>query len=142
VTEALHQAVSERLAGAGQRYTRGRRQILEALAAAARPLTIAELIGGGMAQSSAYRNLAVLERAGAVRRIQGSDEFARYELSEDLSQHHHHLICTNCGSVVDFALSPRLEKVIDGAVGEIAAETGFRPDAHRLDLVGACTVCA
>src|SRR5205807_7809167 len=137
------QAVGERLARAGQRYTSGRRHILDVLVVAARPMTIGELIdGGGMAQSSAYRNLAVLERAGAVRRIQGSDEFARYELSEDLSEHHHHLICTNCGSVVDFALSPRLEKVIDSAVGEIAAETGFRPDAHRLDLVGACTACA
>ena len=65
-----------------------------------------------LAQSSAYRNLAVLERAGVVHRIVTTDEFARYELAEDLTEHHHHLICRSCGSVADFTLDTVTSKML------------------------------
>ena len=52
-------------------------------------------------QSSAYRNLAVLEHAGVVRRVITEGEFARFELTEELTEHHHHLICSRCGRVED-----------------------------------------
>ena len=79
----------------------------------------------GLAQSSAYRNLAVLERAGVVHRIVTSDEFARYELAEDLTHHHHHLICSTCGGVTDFEVSDAVEHEL---------ESGARPrrPAHRV----------
>ena len=43
--------------------------------------------------SSAYRHLADLQIAGLVRRVAANDEFARFELAEDLTEHHHHLHC-------------------------------------------------
>jgi Fe2+ or Zn2+ uptake regulation protein len=93
-------------------------------------------------QSSVYRNLAVLESAGAVRRVLGVDEFTRYELAEDLTEHHHHLVCRRCGSVSDFPSSTRFERTLARAVEEVAGATGFVPDSHRLDLVGTCASCA
>ena len=54
-----------------------------------------------------YRNLVVLEQAGVVRRVTSTDDFARYELAEDLTEHHHHLICSSCGTVDDFTASRR-----------------------------------
>ena len=39
-----------------------------------------------LAQSSAYRNLVVLEQAGAVNRIVTADDFARFELAQDLTE--------------------------------------------------------
>src|SRR4051812_29663211 len=95
----LHAIASARLRADGQRYSTGRRALIDALHASDRPLSIPELLGStpDLAQSSAYRNLAVLERAGVVRRIVTHDEFARYELAEDLTEHHHHLICGRCG---------------------------------------------
>jgi Fe2+ or Zn2+ uptake regulation protein len=126
-----------------QRYTPGRRALVEVLAGSDRPLTIPELLAAdqALALSSAYRNLAVLERAGVVRRLVTSDEHARFELAEDLTEHHHHLICGRCGRIDDFTVSPQLERSLEAALGRVVAATGFRPDHHRLDLVGTCADC-
>ena len=88
-----------------------------------------------------YRNLGVLEAAGAVRRVAGGDEFARFELAEDLAGHHHHLICTDCGAVADFTVPPTVERGLETALRDVAAAAGFTPADHRLDLVGRCADC-
>jgi Fur family transcriptional regulator, ferric uptake regulator len=140
----LHDLAATRVSGLGQRYTGGRRAIVELLARAGSPLAIPQLLerDRGLAQSSAYRNLAVLERAGVVHRIVTSDEFSRYELAEDLTEHHHHLICTHCGDVRDFTVSTQLEGELDRALARIAGSHGFSPDHHRLDIVGTCATCS
>ena len=142
-TGELHEIVADRLREAGQRYTGGRREIIERLQSAGQPLTIPEVLqGGSLPQSSAYRNLAVLEQAGAVHRIVTSADFARYELAEDLTEHHHHLICSSCGQVEDFTAPPSLERSLHKAVAEVESSTGFSAEHHRLDLVGTCRACA
>ena len=72
----------------------------------------------------------------------GADDFARYELVEDLTEHHHHLVCVECGGVSDFTVPTRYERSVERAIAEVAAETGFRARAHRLDLVGVCADCS
>jgi Fur family ferric uptake transcriptional regulator len=140
----LDRVALTRLRKDAQRYTDNRRQLVAVLAAADAPLTIPEILQrrSDLAQSSVYRNLAVLERAGVVQRIVTTDEWARYELAEDLTEHHHHLICSACGLVRDFTVSARLERSIDEALGKVAETNGFRLDHHRLDLVGRCADCA
>jgi|SRR6056297_2614484 len=139
----LHATAAARLRDDGQRYTSNRRALVEALDEAEHPLTIPELLARRTAipQSSAYRNLAVLERAGVVDRLVTTDEFARFELAEDLTEHHHHLICSGCGAVADVAADPRIEELIEQAVTKAATASGFRVDAHRVDLVGRCATC-
>ena len=138
----LHEVIAARLQTAGQRYTDGRRAIVDRLASAGHPLTIPEVLEGStLPQSSAYRNLAVLEQAGAVHRIVTNAEFARYELAEDLTEHHHHLICSTCGQVEDFTAPPALERSLHKAVAEVEGSTGFTAAQHRLDLVGTCRSC-
>lgn len=139
----VHATAVERLRHVDQRYTAGRRTIVDVLAAAGRPVTIAEVLEQqpGLAQSSAYRNLTALEQAGVVHRIVGTDEFARFELAEDLAGHHHHLICSACGTVADFTISPELEAVLDEAFSDVAGAAGFRAEHHRLDLLGVCATC-
>lgn len=140
----LHAAIASRLRDDGQRYTTGRRRLVEVLGTSGRPLTAAEVLesSGALAQSSAYRNLSVLEACGAVHRVSGADDFARFELAEDLTGHHHHLICTSCGNVADFTVSDDLESALEVAVGRVTTTTGFRTDLHRLDLLGRCGLCA
>lgn len=140
----VHTTAADRLRGDGQRYTTQRRAIVELLEAADQPLTIPQLLQRrpGLAQSSAYRNLAVLERAGVVHRIVTSDEFARYELAEDLTHHHHHLICSTCGDVTDFEVSDGVEQELERALVRVARRAGFRARHHRLDLVGTCASCS
>jgi Fe2+ or Zn2+ uptake regulation protein len=138
----LHDVASSRLRADGQRYTSGRRALVDALQGAG-PVTLPELLAHGraLAQSSAYRNLAVLERSGVVHRISSTDGFARYELAEDLTEHHHHLICSSCGAVSDFTVPDDLEATITKALGRVAARSRFDVEHHRLDLVGRCEAC-
>jgi Fur family ferric uptake transcriptional regulator len=145
-SERLQDAVSARLHHVNQRVTANRRAIVGALSDASRPMTIPELLespgGRGLAQSSVYRNLVVLEQAGLVHRIVTDGEFARFELAEDLTEHHHHLICANCGTVEDVPASAGLEQSVRTAATQIARSTGFHTQRHRVDLVGLCARCA
>ena len=145
VTTDLREAASTRLRRANQRVTANRTALVELLATAPRPLTIPEILTlrDGLAQSSVYRNLVVLEQAGVVHRIVTNDEFARFELAEDLTgDHHHHLICSSCGRVEDVPASAGLEKSLRTAADQITKATGFRTHDHRIDLLGVCGQCA
>ena len=139
----LHDIATARLRKLGQRYTKRRRALVGVLDAAGGPLTIPQVLelDPGLAQSSAYRNLAVLEQAQVVHRIITSDDFARYELAEDLTEHHHHLICATCGDVVDFTLDAKVERDLEKVLDRVAGRIDFAVDHHRLDLVGTCADC-
>ncbi len=139
----LDRIAAARLRAVGQRYTTNRRELVAVLAESDAPLTIPELLGrrAGLAQSSVYRNLSILEQAGVVTRIVTSDEWARFELAHDLTEHHHHMICSTCGAVADITLPAELEQTIDTTFTKIARKKGFRLDHHRLDLVGSCAGC-
>jgi Fe2+ or Zn2+ uptake regulation protein len=140
----LHTTASQRLKGAGLRYTGSRRRVVAVLDAADRPLTIPEILAAddSLAQSSTYRNLTELIAAGIVHRVVAGDEFSHYELAEELTAHHHHLVCTHCGRVEDFVAADSLEDTLDTALDEVARSHGFEVQRHRLDLVGLCADCA
>jgi Fe2+ or Zn2+ uptake regulation protein len=139
----LHRTVRDRLDDNLQRYTAGRRAVVDALAAADGPVTLPELIdlAPSLAQSSAYRNLAVMEQVGVVRRVVHSSDHARYELAEDLTEHHHHLICEVCGTVRDVTLTPALERRLDEAFDALSGAEGFEATHHTIDLYGRCAAC-
>jgi Fe2+ or Zn2+ uptake regulation protein len=127
------------------RYTTGRRRVVAALHEADGPVTIYEILqrDTGLAQSSVYRNLTILEEVGAVSRIVTHHDHARFELAEALTDHHHHhLICTNCGSVSDFELTADTESALEKAFRRVGRSVQFRIDGHRLDLLGTCGTCA
>lgn len=136
--------VATLLRNADQRYTTGRRRVVTVLRAGTGPQTMAQILDGdsSLSQSSVYRNLTILEEVGAVTRIVTGDDFSRYELAEHLTEHHHHLICTSCGDVVDFSLDDDVETVLDNALHRSADAAGFRVSGHRLDLLGVCANCS
>lgn len=136
---ALH-----RLRKDGQRLTTGRQLILRTLEQAGGPVTIPMILRRQptLAQSSVYRNLAVLEHAGLVSKIAMGDEHAHYELGEEITNnHHHHFICTSCGSVTDVVLPASAERSLDKALREAAEGAMFELQHHRLDLLGRCAEC-
>src|SRR5207237_2323620 len=122
-----------RLRRLGQRLTPRRQSLLEILRSAAHPLTIHEILerGNGLAMSSAYRNLTVLEQAGVVHRMVTGEDFARYELAEELTEHHHHLVCSSCGLVHDLPSAVDVERLLT-AVAEPATEQGLAPVPTQL----------
>lgn len=143
--DPLHDDVAVMLRSDDHRYTTGRRRLVGALHEAGAPVTIPEIleIDSGLAQSSVYRNLTILEEVGAVTRIVTNDDHARFELAESLTDHHHHhLICTSCGSVSDFELAPDTESTLDKAFGKVVKQAEFQIEGHRLDLLGTCASCS
>ena len=138
----MHRAVSTRLDRADYRYTSGRQSLVGILADAGQPLSMPEILAAArLPQSSAYRNLSVLENAGVVRRIVTHDDFCRYELAEDLTGHHHHLVCERCGLVEDFTLSRDFEASLDSTLTRTALKRGLEIVGHRLDVYGLCQAC-
>lgn len=140
----VHQLTANRLMVSDQRYTKTRRTIVDALHASDGPLTVSGILefSDELAQSSTYRNLVVLEDAAVVQRIVVSDDFARFELTEDVTgHHHHHLICEGCGAIIDITLPAKLEKDLDNALFAEAHNVNFEGLHHRIDLVGLCSEC-
>ena len=140
----VHETVERRLRDAGHRYTSNRRALVDTLASAATPpaLPDIETRAPALARSSVYRNLGVLEDAGVVRRVSTEGDFARFELAEDLTDHHHHLLCSSCGRVEDVTVPGSLETTMDRALDQVARRAGFATVEHRLDLIGLCRDCA
>ena len=135
--------IADRLRRVDQRYTSGRRAIIDLLVAAGHPVSISDIARTppALPRSSAYRHLVDLQVAGVVRRVAANDEFARFELAEDLTEHHHHLLCTHCGKVIDVTPPAAFERSVAKTVEHLAAQRGFQPHSHRLDVLGYCADC-
>ena len=142
-TTELDRTINERLSDHDLRYTRGRRAIVEGLRAADGPVTLPELLelSSELALSSAYRNLSLMEDAGVVRRLAHGGDHARYELAEELTEHHHHLICESCGSVTDVVFDAQIESALDVALVRLGRAAGFVARGPTIDVYGVCSDC-
>jgi Fur family transcriptional regulator, ferric uptake regulator len=85
--------------------------------------------------------MTALIDVGVVRRVAGSDDHGRFELAEELSGHHHHLVCATCGKVEDVHPSPKLERALGEADRAVAEEQGYRVTEHQLEFRGLCPEC-
>jgi len=139
----MHSVAERRLRRIDQRYTSGRRAIIELLISAGHPVSIEDIAEQlpSVPRSSAYRHLTNLHAAGLIRRVTASDEYTRFELAEDLTEHHHHLLCLNCGEVTDVTLPTGLEQQVTSAIGKLADAEGFQAHSHQLDVLGLCAAC-
>jgi Fur family ferric uptake transcriptional regulator len=143
MTLDIERTILQRLDARELRFTSGRRAIVEGLRKADGPVTLPELLElvPELAQSSAYRNLALMEEAGVVRRLVHGNDHARYELAEALTEHHHHLVCESCGVVRDVQFDAKLERALDKTFHEVASAEGFVVERHVLDVYGRCADC-
>jgi Fur family ferric uptake transcriptional regulator len=87
--------------------------------------------------ASVYRALETLAELRLVKRVDAGDGIARYEPATADGEHHHHLVCRDCGKVEAFSDS-RLERAIDRVAGGL----GYSVDEHEVVLVGACADCS
>jgi|SRR5579862_7715401 len=87
--------------------------------------------------ASVYRALDQLSSEGFVQRIELGDGTTRYEPIRADGDHHHHLVCDDCGKVEAFA-DERLER----ALHRVENETGYRVAAHDVVLRGSCSECS
>jgi len=140
----VHDVAARQLTVIGLRYTSNRRALIEALEEANAPLSIPDLMRAmpAASQSSIYRNLTDLTNAGVVARVQGTDEWARFELDDAITgRHHHHIMCESCGEVLDIDMPESLEHQLDTTLATLAEKSGYKITHHRVDLVGRCPNC-
>jgi Fe2+ or Zn2+ uptake regulation protein len=140
----VHDIAQRRLGAINQRYSPRRRSLVEALMRAPHPLVATDIVAtdDDLPQSTVYRNLAVLESAGVVVKVLTNGDRAAFELAEDLKGHHHHLVCLDCGTVLDVDIPAEVEHSLDTGMRTVAERTGFTVLGHRLDLVGRCRDCS
>lgn len=138
----LHDRAGARLRATRQRYTSGRRALVRQLDDLHGPATIQELLdrGSDSSSSSLYRNLAILEQCDVVHRV-AVDDVMRWELHEDLTEHHHHLVCRVCGRVADVTVSDEVEQALVAAAEDANSRSDFTITAHNLEFTGTCDDC-
>lgn len=85
--------------------------------------------------TTVYRTLKLLTEAGLAREVRFGDNKTYYEHHYN-HEHHDHMICTECGKVIEF-FSPDIELLQD----QMADNFGFKPTHHSLRLWGVCAQC-
>ena len=86
--------------------------------------------------ASVYRVLDVLTEKRLVQRVDLGDGLTRFEAVRDEVDHHHHIVCDDCGRIEVFA-DERLERVIR----DVEANSGYEVAGHDVVLRGACSSC-
>jgi Fur family transcriptional regulator, ferric uptake regulator len=125
----------------GQRFTKERDAILqEAFSCEGHfdPETLyMDMRKRGMkaSRASVYRTLNLLYECGLVEKVSKSEHGTIYEQALG-RQHHDHMVCLNCGKVIEF-YSESLEKLQD----EICCERDFTGKSHTLEIRGYCGHC-
>jgi len=134
-------ALTDRLRRQSRKITGPRAAILKILRAHPHPLTnkeiLAEIPEGLCDLATIYRSMHLLEKMGMVKRFDFGDGAARFELMDEGDDgHHHHLVCTQCSSVVEIeeCFPEEIEK-------KIASKNGFKSVTHKLEFFGICPEC-
>lgn len=85
--------------------------------------------------ATVYRALKALCECGLCRELRFEDGATRYEHLY-AHEHHDHLICTKCGTLVEV-----VDDAIERAQTKLFRRHGFIPQRHRMDLYGICDKC-
>ena len=89
-----------------------------------------------VSRASVYRILDELERLRLVQRVETGQAMVRYERVSEREEHHHHLVCDECGLVMPFS-DAGLERAID----RLSKEVPLTVSEHEIVLHGACREC-
>ncbi len=129
------------LAERGLRITRQRKVIADAFFETAGHPTMEELLAKvretdkNVGQATVYRTLRLLVEAGLAEQSNFGDGTARYEPVS--SDHHDHLVCRDCGRIVEF-YNDTIERLQD----EIAKAHSFAVEHHEMVIYARCTQTA
>lgn len=135
------QAFSRFAASKGLRSTRQRDVILDIFLSTHQHISVEELYlkikgsNSGVGHATVYRTLKLLVEAGLAREILLLDGQTRYEHIL-AGEHHDHLICTGCNSIVEFE-----DAAIEKLQEQVAARHGFMIRNHKLEMYGLCPIC-
>jgi Fur family ferric uptake transcriptional regulator len=126
----------------GHRSGGARRAVVELLGRQDCCLTAQEIFdqlrgeGRRVGIASVYRVLEQLTREGFVQRIDIGAGTSRFEPIHQGGDHHHHLVCDDCGKVEAFA-----DDELERALRQVEGRTGYSVAGHDVVLRGTCGDC-
>jgi len=90
-----------------------------------------------------YRTLELLDKAGLVRKVHSGDGHARFEYRRGAhADHHHPLICSGCGQILNYRDFEREELELVRRTEELLARKhGFLIRDHNIEFIGLCPGC-
>jgi len=94
--------------------------------------------------TTVYRTLEILVQMGVVYKFDFGDGRARYELSErtDGAQHHHHLVCTKCGRIIDYTdFIDEERELLSRTEKGLSEKYHFQIYRHLVQFYGICEQC-
>jgi Fur family transcriptional regulator, ferric uptake regulator len=90
-----------------------------------------------VSRASVYRILDELEGLGLVQRVETGQAMVRYERVCEHAEHHHHLVCDECGVVMPFS-----DGALERAIETLSERVPLAVSEHEIVLHGACRDCA
>jgi Fur family transcriptional regulator, ferric uptake regulator len=142
-TSAWAETTIASLQAKGHRNSGARRSVVELLGRQHCCLTAQEIFdqlraeGRRVGIASVYRVLEQLSKDGFVQRIDIGAGTTRFEPIHADGEHHHHLVCDDCGKVEAFA-----DDQLERALRKVEGRTGYSVAGHDVVLRGACRDCA
>ena len=133
------QSLSERLREGGYKLTPPRLavlQVFETEAGHLSPTQVLERARGfypAVSRATVYRTLELLTALGVLRPLYLSDGGLYFTRADE---GHHHLVCCDCGVVIEFE-----ECVAEELAQRLAEQLGFRIQGHLLEFYGLCENC-
>jgi Fur family ferric uptake transcriptional regulator len=125
----------------GYKFTSQRRAVLNAIALSREHLTPSAIYEKvhrehpGIGLVTIYRTLEILEELGLICEVHVGGNCRSY-LMRRPSEHHHHMVCSDCGAVIDF-----VDCDLDELEQKLSHETGFEIEGHLLEFLGRCSKC-
>ena len=142
-TDTWAQHAEASLAASGRKRGGARNALIELLGRQQCALTAQEIEDAlrgrearRVSRASIYRILDELERLRLVQRVEIGQAMVRFERVSDHAEHHHHLVCDECGTVMPFS-DPELERAIETLSGRVPLTVSD----HEIVLHGACQDC-
>jgi Fur family ferric uptake transcriptional regulator len=131
------------------RWTLPREAILALLSKTSKHMSAKEIYDAlshaypGIGLSTIYRTLSLLVQTGFLNQIHIGDGQSRYEFkSGNEGEHHHHLICTKCGRIINYNDFQEEElDLVKKAEKSVAKKYDFIVHDHNIDFFGLCKHC-
>lgn len=138
-----------RFRGLGYRLTVPRRAILTVLSRTSKHLSAEDIyhtvhkVYPAIGLTTVYRTLELLVQMGLVFKFDFGDGRSRYELATGPNvKHHHHLVCTNCGRIIDYSeLINEEVKLLSQVEKTLSKKYSFRINNHQIYFLGLCDRC-
>ncbi len=136
-----HEVFRRYLREKGLKLTDQRELLLETFLAQRGHISAEELFKKAKAKkphmgfATVYRTLKHLTGCGFARELDFGDGRFKYE-PDFKRDHHDHMICTQCGSYIEF-LNPQIEELQE----QVGRKYGFKINSHRMMLYGLCQKC-